>query len=168
MVRRPFIIMCVALAACAPADKNPAPRDGSATQAPAQDVAEDPVAAGECRKTGDWQLCSVEDRLTRAGFVIEKLEESPSYAFFSVPGTAFRVGAGSDRVEVFIYASAAARQADTEKMDSAAVSPKGERVNYPVPALLITSRNLAAIAFTYNERQKERIDLALSAGLPAR
>jgi hypothetical protein len=34
--------------------------------------------------------------------------------------------------------------------------------------MLITSRNLAAIAFTYNERQRERLDLALSAGLPAK
>lgn len=126
------------------------------------------MGAEACRKTGDWQLCSVEDRFARAGFVIEKLDEPASRSFFSVPGTTYRVGAGSDQVEVFIYASAEARMADTEKLDSVAVSPRGERLSYPVPPLLITSRNLAALAFTFNERQKERIDLALSAGLPAR
>lgn len=126
------------------------------------------VADTGCRKTGDWQLCSVEDRLTRAGLVIERLPEPVVHDFLHTEGVRFRVGAGDDEVQVFVYPNADGRVKDTDALDSATVSPRGDRRSYRVPPLLVTSANLAAIVFTLNERTSERISLALSAGLPQR
>jgi hypothetical protein len=121
-----------------------------------------------CPKVGDWRVCSVEDRLTRAGLVIERLDEPARYDFLRIDGGRYRVGAGEDEVHVFVYASTADRTADTDALDSLTVSPRGARRSYRVPPLLVTSANLAAIVFTLNERTSERISLALSAGLPQR
>ena len=126
------------------------------------------VSGTGCAKTGDWQLCSVEDRLTRAGLVIERLPDPATQDFFEVEGVRFRVGAGEDEVQVFVYPTTPARVKDTDALDSASVSPRGERRSYRVPPLLVTSANLAALVFTLNERTSERLSLALSAGLPQR
>lgn len=134
-------------------------------------TAEQPVAAVAdtgCPKTGDWQLCSVEDRLTRAGLVVEKLPDPAERDLFSIPGIRFKLGARDDEVEVFVYQSAEARKGDTDKLDSIRVAPKGESRSYRVQPLLVTSANLAALIFTMNERTSERVSLALSAGLPQR
>lgn len=126
------------------------------------------VADTGCPLKGDWQLCSVEDRLKRAGLIIERLPDSASYDFLHSSGVRYRVGAGDDEVQVFIYPTTQARVGDTGALDSLTVSPRGERRSYRVPPLLVTSANLAAIVFTLNERTSERLSLALSAGLPPR
>lgn len=156
----------VAVCACGSGGESEPMRDSAL--APTAELPTTTVADTGCPKTGDWQLCSVEDRLTRAGLVIEKLSEPAERDFFAIPGTRFRLGAGEDEVEVFVYESASARKSDTEKLDSARVSPKGESRNYRVQPLLVTSANLAALIFTMNERTSERVSLALSAGLPQR
>lgn len=143
-----------------------APPDTTAATAPA--IATTAVPDTGCPKTGDWRLCSVEDRLTRAGLVIERLAEPATHDFLSVEGVRFKVGAGEDEVQVFVYPTPAARIQDTGQLDSASVSPRGDRRSYRVPPLLVTSANLAAIVFTLNERTSERLSLALSAGLPQR
>jgi hypothetical protein len=122
-----------------------------------------------CPKFGAWRSCSVEDRLTRAGLVIDKKDEAIRYPFFSVAGTAYGLGGGEDELQVFVYETTAQRTADTERLDSARAAPRdGERPAYRVPPLLVTSNNLAALVFTINERTSERLSLALSAGLPPR
>ena len=126
------------------------------------------VADTGCPLVGDWKLCSVEDRLKRAGLVIERLPDSASYDFLHTSGVRYRVGAGDDEVHVFVYPTVQARIADTGKLDSVTLSPRGERRSYRVTPLLVTSANLAAIVFTLNERTSERLSLALSAGLPQR
>jgi hypothetical protein len=142
------------------------PTDTSAAAAPAISTAAVPDTG--CPKTGNWRLCSVEDRLMRAGLVIERLPDPASYDFLHVEGVRFRVGAGDDEVQIFVYPTADARIQDTQPLDSAAVSPRGDRRSYRTPPLLVTSANLAAIVFTLNERTSERLSLALSAGLPQR
>lgn len=119
-----------------------------------------------CHKEGLWASCSVHDRLVRAGIVVHTKDEPARYPFLTVSGTTYGVGAGDDEVQVFLYTSEDARRADTDKLDSAAVSPKGARRTYKVPPMLVTSNNLTALVFTLNERTRERIALALSAGLP--
>jgi hypothetical protein len=52
-------------------------------------------------------------------------------------------------------------------LDTVFVSPPGKRITWRWPATLVTSQNLAAIILSLNERQAERIALALGAGLPA-
>lgn len=161
-----FLLAMTAAGACGgqTGDQNQA--DTTAVPPPA--ISTTAPADTGCPKTGNWQLCSVEDRLTRAGLVIERLPDPATHDFLHVEGVRFRVGAGDDEVQVFVYPTPEARIQDTQQMDSASVSPKGDRRSYRVPPLLVTSANLAAIVFTLNERTSERLSLALSAGLPQR
>lgn len=156
----------IAVVACGRQAGDDRTSDTSAPAPPA--VATTAVSDTGCPKTGNWRLCSVEDRLTRAGLVIERLPEPVTHDFLSVEGVRFTVGAGEDEVQVFVYPTPEARIQDTGRLDSASVSPRGDRRSYRVPPLLVTSANLAAIVFTLNERTSERLSLALSAGLPQR
>lgn len=161
-----FLGAVIAAVACGRQDGDDRTSDTSTPAPPA--IAATAVPDTGCPKTGSWRLCSVEDRLTRAGLVIERLPEPATHDFLSVPGVRFKVGAGEDEVQVFVYPTPEARIRDTGQLDSASVSPRGDRRSYRVPPLLVTSANLAAIVFTLNERTSERLSLALSAGLPQR
>lgn len=118
-----------------------------------------------CRKTGDWQPCSVLDRLEHAGLVVTARPEPARLPHFSVEGTTYETSRAL--IHVFLFADAAARQRETSQLDSASVAPRNAAYAWSDPALLVTSNNLAAIIVSPNERQSERIQLALSAGLPA-
>lgn len=161
-----FLGAVIAVVACGSQAADDRTSDTSAPAPPA--VATTALPDSGCPKTGNWRLCSVEDRLTRAGLVIERLPEPARHDFLSVEGVRFKVGAGEDEVQVFVYPTPEARIRDTGQLDSASVSPRGDRRSYRVPPLLVTSANLAAIVFTLNERTSERLSLALSAGLPQR
>ena len=164
------LFLVLSTSACAgekapPADSAGAGQPASSTP-PAPRASAATSADTTCHKEGLWTRCAVEDRLVRAGLVVKTSDVPARYPFLAVTGTTYGVGAGDDEVHVFLYANAAARRADTDRLDSAAVSPRGQRVSYKVPPLLVTSDNLAALVFTLNERTSERIALALSAGLP--
>jgi hypothetical protein len=115
---------------------------------------------------GAWQECSVKERLGRAGLVIDSATGVVRHDFLRVPGIVLRTFRAE--VQLFLYSSEMERRKDTELLDSVEVAPKGRRVVWPQPAVLVTSGNLAAIVLSYNERLVERIALALGAGLPAR
>ena len=117
-----------------------------------------------CPKWGDWQICSVEDRLTRAGLVLERDPKPVRHDFMSVPGVRYSVSKAE--VQVFVYPSGAARARDTDVLDTVTVAPRGKQIIWPEPATLVTAGNLAAIILSVNARQAERIALALGAGLP--
>jgi len=119
-----------------------------------------------CPEFGAWRPCSVVDRLEDAGMVVKQESGPVGLPFFSVPGILYTTSRA--RIQVFLYGSADERKRDTEKLDSVAVAPRGETYSWPDPAVLVTSNNLAAIVVSPNERQLERIVLALSGGLPAR
>ncbi|MGQ0765203.1 MAG: hypothetical protein ACT4OZ_06005 [Gemmatimonadota bacterium] len=122
-----------------------------------------------CRLSGLWQVCSVEDRLDRAGLVVERVEfEEPRALLPGTVGRVYRVGgpASDDRIEVYLWITEAERAHSLADLDSATLSPAGERRSWPVMPLLVTSANLAAVVFTPNPRTGERVSLALSAGLP--
>ena len=104
--------------------------------------------------------------MVHAGLVTKKQDAPITSDLFSVRGTGYDVGAGDDEVQIFLYDTEAARRADTDKLDSVAVAPKGEHRSYKVPPMLVTSNNLAALVFTPNPRSQERMANALSAGLP--
>lgn len=134
----------------------------SAASAGAAEAVADTTA--DCPERGDWRLCSVEKRLERAGLVITRGTEPVRHDFLQVPGVKYETSRAE--LQVFLYASAAARAQDTDALDPVAVAPRGRRIIWRWPVTLVTSGNLAAIILSLNERQAERIALALGAGLP--
>jgi hypothetical protein len=130
------------------------------------DVRVESAQGASCPMWGAWKECSVKERLGRAGLVIDSATGVVRHEFLRVPGIVLRTYRAE--VQVFLYSSEVERLSDTELLDSVEVAPKGRRVVWPQPAVLVTSGNLAAIVLSYNERLAERIALALGAGLPAR
>ncbi|MGQ0647458.1 MAG: hypothetical protein ACT4P7_07780 [Gemmatimonadaceae bacterium] len=155
------------LSGCGSERSDTAAADSPRPTVQAVDAGAPAVAADTgCRKEGAWSKCAVEDRLEHAGLVIEPAPEPATIEFLSVRGTRYTVGAGDDELQVFLYPNEAARRHDTDKLDSVNVSPRDARRSYRVMPLLVTSNNLAALVFTLNDRTRERMALALSAGLP--
>ena len=130
----------------------------------------DPVALSApdaCPATGRWALCSVEKRLKRSGFVLNKVEgEAPMRAGFTVKPAVYTLGHG--RLEVFLYDDDQALTADMADIDTIAVAAPGSVSTWPSTPTLVRSGNLAAVFMDQTPRQSERFVLAITAGAPAR
>jgi hypothetical protein len=157
-----FFVAVVAVAACA-RDTVPA-RDSTSGATAATQQTGGASADTSCPKSGAWRPCNVLDRLEHAGLVLKEDDAPARIPMFSVEGQTYKTTQST--IHVFLYPDQAARQRDTERIDSATVAPRGGTYTWSDPAVLVTSNNLAAVVVSPNERQTERIVLALSAGLP--
>ena len=167
--------MMVALQACE--RESPARTDSSVSNAP---IANAPAAAASqradsaaspagaaatpgCVSEGEWQSCSIEKRLTDAGFVPINKGPAPT-GMFPVAGTSYALGAA--QLHVYIFKSAKEREQAVAGIDTTTVSRRGSQASWPMPPTFITSNNLAAVLVSDNARQIERVQLAITAGLP--
>ncbi|MGH7693895.1 MAG: hypothetical protein ACRENH_02890 [Gemmatimonadaceae bacterium] len=159
-----LFIGAIVVAGCA--RDNPPPSHD--TPNPTTVASQQPAAGADtsCPKSGAWRPCNVLDRLEHAGLVVTKKSEPARVPMFSVEGITYTTTVST--IHVFLYPDQAARQRDTERIDAATVAPRGGTYTWSDPAILVTSNNLAAVVVSPNERQTERIVLALSAGLPPR
>ena len=141
-------------------------RERPAEQAGGQEAVGAPGVAADdlCPKTGAWRPCSVLDRLERAGLA-PQAGDSVRHEFLSVPGVSYRVGGSA--LQVFLYADSTDRRRDMTALDSSRAAPAAAAVDWPARPTLIASNNLLAILLSDSERHIERVQLALTAGLPA-
>lgn len=124
-----------------------------------------PAPRSTCPHDGKWALCSVERRLTQAGFVVKPVAgDAASRAGFSVTPVVYTLGRG--RVELFIYADSLSLANDIARMDTVQVAPRGTPGAWESTPTLVRSGNLAAVLMTQNQRQMERFALAITAGAP--
>ncbi len=128
------------------------------------EVAATAPAGGGCPEFAPWRECSVQYRLERAGLSVRRREKPVHHDWLSVDGVVWETT--RSETQVFLYPSEEDRIRDTGKLDTVAVSPKGQRIIWKEPAVMVTSGNLLAIIITLNGRTSERIALALGAGLP--
>ena len=117
-----------------------------------------------CVLTGAWRLCSVEDRLERAGLAPRLRADTIRHAFMNVPGQLLLLG--DSELQIFLYADSGAMRRDVMRLDTIRVGPPDMMVTWIASPTLITSNNLAAILLGGSERQVERVRNALTAGLP--
>jgi hypothetical protein len=163
-------IFVLASAACGGSTKSDVDSSASAPGATADgtvvtSASQSPSPASPCLHTGRWALCSVEKRLRQAGFVLRPVEgESGARAGFTVKPAVYMLGHA--RLEVFIYDDEAALSRDLAKMDTLTVAPSGATPSWESQPSLVRSGNLAAVLLTQNQRQAERVMLALTAGAP--
>jgi hypothetical protein len=123
------------------------------------------TTATACPPTGLWASCSVQKRLERAGFVLQKLPDSARQpSGFSVRPTSYRLGRAT--LYVFLYPDQKSLEKDWKELDSATASPRGKPAVWPAPATLIRSANLAVLFITESAEQAERLTLAITAGAP--
>lgn len=117
-----------------------------------------------CVSEGAWQTCSVEKRLIDAGFVPMK-QAAPAAKLFAVEGEEYALGPA--RLHVYLFPSAKERAAAIAGIDTVAITRPGTPPPWSGPAWLITSNNLVAVLVSDNGRLVERVQLALTAGLPS-
>ena len=84
---------------------------------------------------------------------------------FSVAGTTYTLGAAE--LSVYLFRSAKERAAATAAIDTVTVAPRGGASPWSSPPTLITSNNLAAVLLSDNGRLIERVQNAITAGLPS-
>ena len=120
-------------------------------------------AAPACAAEGDWQQCSVEKRLTDAGYVPVHKGPAPT-GIFDVAGTTLLLGTAE--LNIYIFRSARDREAAVAKIDTNTVAPRGGTAPWSMPPWFITSNNLVAVLVSDNGRLIERVQNAIRAGLP--
>ena len=124
-----------------------------------------PVSATpQCVSEGEWQQCSVERRLTDAGFVLVNKGAAPT-DIFPVPGTSYTLGEA--QLHVYLFKSAKERERAVAAIDTTTVARPGKPSAWPLPPVLVASSNVVAVLVSDNGRLIERVQNAIRAGLPA-
>jgi hypothetical protein len=125
-----------------------------------------PPGAATCPATGLWAECSVLYRLDRAGLVPHP-DSSAKPEETSLRGKALVVKLGmNSRLEIFLYSDSASRIADEVKLN------RSKFVNATAPQTinrertLIENANLVGLLTSINDRMRERVSDALTAGAP--
>ena len=148
---------------CASDDRAARSADTSAPIAQAADTAPAGSDTG-CVLALPWRNCSVLDRLERAGLAPQ--ERGPvRQPFFTVEGRVYVLG--DAELQTFVFADTVAAAAQAAALDSVRVSPPTMAIAWRRKPTLIRSSNLVAILLSDDERQTERVSLAIGAGLPA-
>ena len=160
------LVLCAStIAGCGGGD--PKPRD-SATLAPL--VADTPRAPRpgdpNCPRDGTWKPCALLDRLVSSGLAPKALPDTTRVAFFGVPGVRYQVGRSAVLPPFFFADSNSAKQA-VSPIDTVLVQMPGDTTApWTSTPHLFRSANLVAVFESDNERQVERMMLALTAGTP--
>ena len=177
LVRGAWWAVLVVACACgrgdaARADSTPAAGQATAART-APDTAARPVSPPSasakpgvpaCVSEGDWQQCSIAKRLTDAGFV--PIDKGPApKGLFDVTGTTYALG--SSELHVYLFPSAAALKKAVAGIDTVAVVRRGGTASWPTAPTFITSNNLAAVLVSDNGRLIERVQNAITGGLPS-
>jgi hypothetical protein len=158
-------LVIVAVTACDSAPKQTVTKTD--TVAARQTVGAAPGAPG-CPATGLWARCSVLYRLDRAGIAphldtTEKVEEKALHA--GSESFVIKFGANA-RLEVFLYPDSTARIADGKKLDRTKLVDGTAPQTINRERTLVENGNLIGLLTSLNERLRERVSDALTAGAP--
>lgn len=163
-----IVTSLIVIAACAESRNEPDRAAASPPVIPLQPAppaSPAPAAGNQCVHDGRWAACSVERRLRQAGFVINRIEPPPPRRpGFSPRPIAYKVG--SARLEVFLYSDETSLTRDLAGIDTMLAVPRGTASHWEVAPMFMRSGNLAAVFLTRNQRQSERLVLAITAGAP--
>lgn len=123
------------------------------------------AADDSCPRTGAWRVCSVEDRLVRAGLAPQRADLPPARP--AEADTSARYYLGGAEVQLFFFADSAARRRVQERLGPSIAAPVLLEGVAGAPAALVASANLLGVVIGGGGRQTERLELALGGGLPA-
>jgi len=121
-------------------------------------------ATPACVSEGAWQSCSIEKRLTDAGFVPIKKGAAPG-GVFDTEGISYALGPAELHVDLF--RSAKEREVAVSGVDTITVTRGPGQSPWSMAPTLITSNNLLAVLLSDNGRLIERVQNAITAGLPS-
>ena len=153
--------LCLWLVGCSREDPRTAQaaRDRSRVDSVAQAVRTAPRVA----TTGRWDLPQLTERLVNAGLAPRPDDSLPSHPDYRVPPVAFRLGGA--HLLVWIYRDSLARRAVSTSIDTLTAIPRGQATPFAEPPMFVLQNNLIAVIVGGSERQRERIRLAIEAGM---
>lgn len=117
-----------------------------------------------CAMFGLWQPCSVVRRLESAGLGPVPVDGAVRQPGIAIEGSVLRLGRGE--LQIFLYADSLQARAAAERVEPEDAEAAHVRGMLRPPAVIRTA-NLVALLFNNNDRQLERVQLALTAGLPS-
>ena len=117
-----------------------------------------------CPATGRWAPCSVLERLERAGLVADTSQPDATEPPLTARGMHLTVRRAD--LELYFYPDRAARERDQQRLDRSRYLEADQPPEPRHKPTLVTSENLLIVLDTRNERQRERITLAITAGPP--
>ena len=115
--------------------------------------------------TGRWDRAQLTERLVNAGLAPRADDSLPSHPKLPVDPVALRVGKA--HLLAWIFSDSAARRKVSATMDTLTAIPKGQPNAFAEPPMFLVQNNLIAILVGGSDRQRERVRLAIEAGLPA-
>ena len=163
-VSRSVILGAVlSLAACAGED----PRVARAARArqEVEAVAQQVRTAPHAPATGRWDAAQLTQRLVNAGLAPRADDSLPSHPTLPVEPLGLRVGKA--HLLAWIFADSTARLKTSAGIDTLSAIPKGQPNPWAEPPMFIVHNNLIAVLVGGSDRQRERVRLAIEAGLSA-
>jgi hypothetical protein len=115
---------------------------------------------------GEWKPCKVDRRLREAGLVLTPMSGATPHPLGGVRDAAYAVGPAE--LHVWVFPDSQARQAALAGLDTVTAMPRGSLARWSGAPTLISSLNLLAVMVSPNDRLTERVQLALTAGMPPR
>lgn len=109
-------------------------------------------------------MCSVMERLKRAGLGARLDSGSVRVEPLTIPGARIQIGRSS--LEVFLYADSAARQLEEQRLDPHQFIEATAQPTLRGEATIIRNGNLLAFLHSRSDQQRERVSDALTAGAP--
>ena len=122
------------------------------------------ASAAGCPHTGHWSVCTVFERLDRAGLAPRRDSAAVTEAPLRAAGTLLHLG--TSELEIYVYADAGEREREQARLDRSAYLDYAAPVGMQPLPTLIASANLIAILRSRNDHQRERVADALTAGPP--
>jgi len=163
MRQKALWVVAILAAACGgkPDSTKSAPKDSLVATA----VATAP-GSPDCPATGKWARCSLLYRLERSG-IAPRVDSSAKPSVIVLSGEPIVVKFGVNSVlDLYIYPDSAARAADDAKLDKTqfvgATAPQTIRREQT----LIENNNVIGILTSINDRLRERVSDAITAGAP--
>ena len=159
------LVPCLLIATAACRSEDPRQAQAARERRSVDDLAKAARRAPDLTSTGRWDAAQLTQRLVNAGLAPRPDDSIPPHPDFKVKPITFRVGAA--HLLAWIYRDSLVRRAVSAGIDTLTAFPRGESSAWDEPPMFVTQNNLLAVTVGGSERQRERIRLALEAGLPA-
>lgn len=160
---RRVLVLFLCAVACRSEDPRvvKAARDRTAVDEVAQEVRNAPRVV----VTGRWDHPQLLQRLVNAGLAPRPDDSLPAHPDYRVKPVGYRLGKA--HLLAWIYSDSMARRTMSGTIDTVAAIPGGQATAWAEPPMFVMHNNLIAVVIGGSDRQRERIRLAIEAGLRA-
>ncbi len=126
-------------------------------------VAQQARTARLAPSTGRWDEAQLTQRLVNAGLAPRADDSLPSHPKLAVAPVGLRVGKA--HLLAWFFADSTARLMVSTTIDTLTAIPKGQPNPWAEPPMFVVHNNLIAVLVGGTDRQRERVRLAIEAGL---